>query len=163
MPLADATAISFLNPVFCMLLAIPFLGERPGPWRWTAAAISLGGAVVLLRPGGEAVSAGALLALGAAALAVWQAPTAAQWGAMAALGFCMAAAQGFFTNALARADASFVTPLSYLTLVFAGLYDLALFGVVPDAVGWAGAALILAGALLLAWREGRARPARVRT
>jgi drug/metabolite transporter (DMT)-like permease len=100
---------------------------------------------------------------GAAAFAVWQAPTAAQWGAMAALGLCMAAAQGFFTNALARADASFVTPLSYLTLVFAGLYGLALFGVVPDAVGWAGAGMILAGALLLAWREGRARPAPVTT
>ena len=198
MPLADATAISFLNPVFCMILAIPFLGERPGPWRWTAAAVSLGGAAVLLRPGGEAVSLGALLALGAAvvlgaelifmkrltrvegpfqiiltantiglciagvaASAVWQAPTPGQWAGMAALGFCMAAAQGFFTNALARADASFVTPLSYLTLLFAALYDAALFGVLPDGVGWTGAGLILAGAALLAWREGRARPARV--
>jgi drug/metabolite transporter (DMT)-like permease len=40
-PLADATAISFLNPVFCMILAIPLLGERIGPWRWLAAAIAL--------------------------------------------------------------------------------------------------------------------------
>ena len=29
-PLADATAISFLNPVFGMILAIPLLGERVG-------------------------------------------------------------------------------------------------------------------------------------
>ncbi|RVT85836.1 DMT family transporter [Rhodobacteraceae bacterium CCMM004] len=65
-PLADATAISFLNPVFAMLLAIPLLGERVGPWRWLAAAVSLAGAAILLRPGGGALEPGALLALGAA-------------------------------------------------------------------------------------------------
>ena len=193
-PLAEATAISFLNPVLAMLLAIPLLGERVGRWRWLAAAVSLGGAVLLLRPGGGVVSAGALVALGAAvllafeilvmkrltrtespfativwanglglcvaaavALPGWQAPTPAQWGVLAALGVTMVSAQGFYVNAIARADASFVTPFSYLTLVFAGLYDAALFGTVPDAVGWAGAATILAGAALLAWREGRLR------
>jgi drug/metabolite transporter (DMT)-like permease len=40
-PLAEATAISFLNPVVAMLLAVPFLGERPGPVRWSAAAVAL--------------------------------------------------------------------------------------------------------------------------
>ena len=52
-PLPDATAISFLNPVFGMLLAIPLLGERVGPWRWTAAGLALLGAMILLRPGPE--------------------------------------------------------------------------------------------------------------
>ena len=32
-PMADATAISFLNPVFAMVLAIPLLGERVGTVR----------------------------------------------------------------------------------------------------------------------------------
>ena len=191
-PLAEATAISFLNPVLAMILAIPLLGERVGPWRWAAAGVSLLGAVVLLRPGAGVVQPGALLALAAAvalacevmvikrltrseallatlvwanglgllaasALAVpgWQAPTAAQWGAMAALGVTMASAQILYVNAIARADASFVTPFSYMTLVFAALYDLALFGALPDAVGWTGCALIVAGALLLATRGGR--------
>lgn len=66
MPLPDATAISFLSPVFTMLLAIPLLGERVGPIRWTAAAIALIGAVILLRPG-DALQPAAALALGAAA------------------------------------------------------------------------------------------------
>lgn len=191
-PLAEATAITFLNPIFAMILAIPLLGERVGPVRWTAAGIALAGAALLLRPGSGVIAPGALLALGAAvllgsevllikrltrhepllatlvwanglgliiagltALPGWQAPTAAQWGAMAALGFTMAAAQGCFVNAVARAEASFVTPFSYLTLVFAGIYDAVLFGVIPDTVGWAGAALILSGVSLLAWREGR--------
>jgi drug/metabolite transporter (DMT)-like permease len=54
---------------------------------------------------------------------------------------------------MARADASFVTPFSYLTLVFAALYDAALFGVLPAPLSGLGAATIIAGAALLAWRE----------
>ncbi|MGP1357643.1 DMT family transporter [Roseicyclus sp.] len=189
-PLSDATAISFLNPVFGMILAIPLLGERVGPWRWLAAAIAFAGAMILIRPGTEAMQAGALLALGAAlalglelifikrlagreaplqvlfvnnsiglaiagaaAFWVWQAPSPAQWAGLAALGLLMACAQAFFINAMRRADASFVTPFSYLTLVFAGLYDALVFGVLPTAVSVAGAAVIVAGAALLAWRE----------
>src|SRR6056297_1730191 len=53
-PLSDATAISFLNPVIALLLAIPLLGERVGPIRLSAAAIALIGAVILLRPTPEA-------------------------------------------------------------------------------------------------------------
>lgn len=66
MPLADATAISFLSPLFTMLLAIPLLGERVGPWRWAAAGISLAGAIVLIRPGTDAFQVAALIALASA-------------------------------------------------------------------------------------------------
>jgi drug/metabolite transporter (DMT)-like permease len=54
---------------------------------------------------------------------------------------------------LARADASFITPFSYLTLVFAAVYDGVIFGVVPTAVSLIGALTIIGGAALLAWRE----------
>ena len=193
-PLSDATAISFLNPVFGMLLAIPLLGERVGPWRWLAAAMAMLGALVLLRPGPETFQLAALLALGAAALMglelifikkladrerpfqillinnalglvissiavapVWVMPTGAQWAALAGIGVLMAMAQACFINAMARADASFVTPFSYMTLIFAALYDLLIFDVWPDAISWTGAGIIILGAALLAWREGRAQ------
>jgi len=65
-PLSDATSISFLNPVFAMLLAIPLLGERVGPWRWTAAGLALIGALILLRPTPDSFQPAALLALTAA-------------------------------------------------------------------------------------------------
>lgn len=65
-PLADATAISFLNPVFAMILAALFLAERVGPWRWAGAAIALSGALILLRPTPAAFQPAALLALAAA-------------------------------------------------------------------------------------------------
>jgi len=194
-PMSDATAISFLNPVFGMLLAIPLLGERVGPWRWLAAGMALCGALILLRPGPETFQVAALLALGAAVLMgmelifikkladrerpfqillinnalgltiatlavlpVWVPPTGAQWLALAGIGVLMATAQACFINAMARADASFVTPFSYVTLIFASLYDLMIFDVWPDAISWIGAGIILTGAALLAWREGRIRP-----
>jgi drug/metabolite transporter (DMT)-like permease len=84
---------------------------------------------------------------------VWQPPTPAQWAGMAALGLTMAAAQFCFVNSMARADASFVTPFTYLTLVFAALYDALFFRVLPDGISVLGAATIVAGAALLAWRE----------
>ena len=65
-PLADATAITFLNPVFGMMLAIPLLGEKVGPWRWGAAVVALIGAMILLRPTPASFQPAALLALGAA-------------------------------------------------------------------------------------------------
>lgn len=193
-PLSDATAISFLNPVFGMLLAIPLLGEKVGPWRWFAAFMALLGALILLRPGPDSFQMAGLLALGAAiimgmelifikklanrepsfqillvnnaiglciasvaVLPVWVMPTMAQWGALAALGGLMAAAQACFVNAMARADASFITPFSYVTLIFATLYDLLIFDVWPDVISIIGAIIILGGASLLAWRERRAR------
>ena len=191
-PMSDATAISFLNPVFAMILAIPLLGEKVGPWRWAAAGIALTGAVILLRPTTGSLQFGAILALMAAVvmgfevifikklagregplqilwvnnsfglgisavavLAVWEMPTLAQWGGLAGVGLSMAVAQACFVNAVARAEASFIVPFTYATLVFASLYDGIIFGVVPDVVSSVGAGIIVAGGVLLAWREAR--------
>ncbi|MEM9013258.1 MAG: DMT family transporter [Pseudomonadota bacterium] len=68
MPLAEATAISFLGPLFTMVLALLLLREEVGPRKWLAALISASGAMVLIRPGTEAFQPAALIALAAAAL-----------------------------------------------------------------------------------------------
>lgn len=190
MPLAEATAISFLSPICTMIFAIPFLGEKVGPIRWSAAGISLVGALILMRPGTDAFQFAALLALAAAlliglemtvikrlsggepairilfinnafgatisvsaALFVWVSPTFEQWMLLIVLGMIMVTAQSCFIQAMKSADASFAVPFFYLTLVFAALYDFGLFGVVPEAMSWLGAAIIIAGALFLAYRE----------
>ncbi|MEO1103591.1 MAG: DMT family transporter [Pseudomonadota bacterium] len=67
-PLSDATAISFLSPLVTMVLAALFLRERVHRTRWLAAAISMAGAVVLLRPGEGALELGAVAALAAAVM-----------------------------------------------------------------------------------------------
>lgn len=68
MVLTDATAISFLSPLFSMIFAIIFLRESIGPWRWLAAGIAFTGAMVLIRPGLETFQPAALIALSAACL-----------------------------------------------------------------------------------------------
>lgn len=88
-----------------------------------------------------------------AALFVWQMPTTHQWMALIGLGLLMVCAQTCYITALAMADASYIAPFSYMTLVFAALYDFAIFAQVPDQFSILGATLILTGAVLLAWRE----------
>ncbi len=84
-----------------------------------------------------------------AAMFVWTAPTTEQWLLLAALGGAMVTAQWLFIQSMRRATASYVAPFLYVTLVFAALYDFALFGTVPDVLAAAGAALIVAGMVLI--------------
>ena len=65
-PLADATAISFLSIIVTMALSVWMLRERAGPRRWSAAAIALVGALLITRPGTSAFQPAALIALLAA-------------------------------------------------------------------------------------------------
>jgi drug/metabolite transporter (DMT)-like permease len=102
---------------------------------------------------------GATIAATAAAF-IWVAPSPSQWAMLAILGISMLGAQALFIQALRIADASYVVPFFYTTLVFAALYDMALFGDWPDPFSQLGIAIILAGAMLLAWRERRLREAR---
>ncbi|HET6518300.1 MAG TPA: DMT family transporter [Geminicoccaceae bacterium] len=68
LPLAEATALSFTAPVFTSVLAVVFLGEAMRARRWTATAIGFLGALIVLRPGVEAVNPSALLAIATAAI-----------------------------------------------------------------------------------------------
>lgn len=63
MPLADATALSLTGPLFAMMGATLFLGEKIGPRRWSALVFGLFGALVIIRPGFETISLGAVLVL----------------------------------------------------------------------------------------------------
>ncbi|MEM6357178.1 MAG: DMT family transporter [Pseudomonadota bacterium] len=184
MPMADATALTFLSPIFTMLLAIPILGDRIGPRRWMAVCVSMVGAAALTGIGTGALQPAALIALTAAllfgmeaifvkrlsereqpirilfvnnsigavvslaaALTVWRWPTAEGWLLLVVLGVAMVSAQALFIQAMKRARASQVVSLFYTTLVFAALYDFALFGEVPSIVAWCGAGLIVAGSV----------------
>lgn len=191
-PLADATAISFLSPAITMALAALVLREKVVASRWLAAAIALSGAIVLLRPGADALAVGAVFAFAAAVImgvevmcikhladreptfqillianifstvfssiaviAVWQAPNATQWLALWGLGTLMLCAQVCYVTALRMADASYVAPVAYTTLIFAGIYDVVIFAAWPDVVSFVGAGLILVGAIVLTTREKR--------
>jgi drug/metabolite transporter (DMT)-like permease len=65
-PLAELQAITLVYPLLVTLVAIPMLGERVGPFRIGAVVAGFVGALIILRPGGLAIDAGVLFALGSA-------------------------------------------------------------------------------------------------
>ncbi len=115
-PLADASAIMFVAPIVVTALSLPLLGERVGPRRWASIVIGFAGALVIIRPGGEAMHWAAFLALGAAG--------------------CYALYQ-VTTRMLARSDAA-LTTLAYSALIGAVAASTAVpfFWHTPDLAGW---------------------------
>lgn len=61
LPLADATSIGFISPLFITALSIPFLGEQVGVRRWAAIVVGLIGVLIVVRPGTSAFQPAALL------------------------------------------------------------------------------------------------------
>lgn len=73
LPLAEATAIMFLAPMFAIVFSMPVLGERPTRARWLSAIGGLAGVLILVRPGSAVFHpATALLVLAAIANAFYQ-------------------------------------------------------------------------------------------
>lgn len=66
-PLARAQALGFTAPLFATLLAIVVLGEKVRLRRWAALIVGFVGAMVIIRPGLQALDPGSLLVLGSAA------------------------------------------------------------------------------------------------
>jgi drug/metabolite transporter (DMT)-like permease len=54
-PLADATALQAVYPLFTIVLAMIVLAERPGPGRWLATITGFAGLLIIVRPGFEEV------------------------------------------------------------------------------------------------------------
>jgi drug/metabolite transporter (DMT)-like permease len=72
-PLAEGSAISFLAPMFAIVLSMPVLGERPTRARWMAAIGGFVGVLILVRPGSAVFHpATALLVMAALANAMYQ-------------------------------------------------------------------------------------------
>ncbi len=191
MPVAEATAISFLNPLVTMGLAVLLLGEHLERRKIIAALLAVAGAILILRPGTEAFRVAGLFALAAAGFLgleaifikrlsdsepplrillinnsmgaivsltvssfVWTWPSQWQWALLACLGAVMVCGQALFIQAMKRGEASLVIPAFYSALVFAALFDFALYHVVPGWPAIVGGALILFATVMLS----RARP-----
>jgi drug/metabolite transporter (DMT)-like permease len=63
LPIAEATAISFVSPVFITGLSVLVLGEAVGRGRWTAALVGFLGVMIIVRPGTAAFQPAAVLTL----------------------------------------------------------------------------------------------------
>jgi drug/metabolite transporter (DMT)-like permease len=63
LPLADATALAFSQPLFSVVLAAVVLGEKVRWRRWTATVVGFIGVLVMARPGSGSLQPGAIVAL----------------------------------------------------------------------------------------------------
>lgn len=105
---------------------------------------------------------GAVLSSGVAlSVLVWP-QSSGHWLALIGIGVMMVLVQILNLRANRIADASFVAPFFYLTLVWAALYDLVFFDVWPDWISLTGASIIVAGGLVMTWREVHTQRLRAR-
>ena len=61
--MADATAMSFVSPLFITALSIPVLGEKVGLRRWSAIVVGLLGVLIVVRPGTSAFNPASIFPL----------------------------------------------------------------------------------------------------
>jgi len=78
-----------------------------------------------------------------------------QWGLIAGLGLCGGLGQIALTASLRHAPVSTVVGMDYTSLIWSTLYGWAIWGALPGTSTWAGAPLIIASGLYIAWREHR--------
>lgn len=65
LPIADALALFFVQPLIVTILSAVVLREKVGPRRWAAVAVGFIGTMIIIRPGFVEVNPGSLLALAA--------------------------------------------------------------------------------------------------
>jgi len=96
-----------------------------------------------------------MIAAGAGALAwpEWVAIRREDLWLIAGIGLAGAFGQYAITEAFRMGEASAIAPLEYTALVWGVLFDLTFWGVLPDAITWLGAAIIVASGLYLIRRE----------
>lgn len=94
------------------------------------------------------------------ALMVWETPAGITWLWIVLAGALGSTAHMFWTRALRLADASLLTPISFLQILVVAVLGYLLFGEVLDQWTALGAAIIFASNVYIARRESRlARPA----
>ena len=124
-----------------------------------AAAVCMGGEIAaikwLTRLGDRAIVMlffgnlfGALIAA-LLALPIWVWPAPGQWLILAGTGLVAVVGQRLLLHAMALAEANFVAPFLYSTLLFSGLYGVLLFDEVLRPSLFLGIALIVGSGLLL--------------
>lgn len=192
-PIADAVAISFVQPLFVVLLSRFILREHVAPSRWAALVVGFAASILIIRPGPTGVDPGGLLALASGfamacyailvkasvgglrrvspvtltfqthfvgfLLAIplmmisWETITINQWLlALSMAGFGLAG-QYLIIKAYQLSDASLVAPFVYLEIVTSTIFSWLFFHDMPDAITFAGVAILIISSLFLIRRR----------
>lgn len=87
------------------------------------------------------------------ALFDWRWPSLRDFALLALMGAAAIGAQACYVKGIQRGDATAIAPVDYIRLVFAIAVGLLLFHEVPRWPSLVGAAVVVAAALFLTWRE----------
>ena len=192
LPLADATALAFSQPLFSVVLAALVLREKVRWRRWSATIVGFIGVLVMVRPGSGSLQPGAAVALlnalasatsillvrrlsdsekplmiltqfalfstlllAGPAIWFWKWPSG--WGWALAIGVSISATIGqyFWVQAFAVGEMSAVAPFDYLRLPFAVFVGWMIWSEMPVVWTYVGAAIVIASALYIAYRESQ--------
>jgi drug/metabolite transporter (DMT)-like permease len=131
LPIADATAISFVSPLFITALSIPVLHEQVGTRRWLAIGVGLLGVIIIVRPGTSSFQPAAILPV----------LSAASWACAIVITRKMSGADGIVTTLAYSAIGPFVIvslllPFAWATPTPAQLAFGVLYGLVATLAQW---------------------------
>jgi drug/metabolite transporter (DMT)-like permease len=90
----------------------------------------------------------------------WNTPTWPELAALIGIGICGGLAHIVLTESYRFAPASLVAPFDYTSMLWALVLGYLAFGEFPTALGFLGAAIIVAAGLFVIWREHRLRAER---
>ncbi len=91
------------------------------------------------------------------AIYVWVTPTLPQFLLLIVIGILSTLAQSFQVRAFRVADATVLSPLDYLQLLFSSVFGFLFFAELPGLWTWIGAALIVAANIYITLRENHLR------
>jgi drug/metabolite transporter (DMT)-like permease len=206
LPLPEVTAIGYATPMFTVIFAALFLGERVRLFRLSAVALGLVGVMIVIAPRlsmGDSFSAtatyGALMVLVASLMRslvqihvrrlvqtdttsaivfyfsltatclsfltlplgwvfpthalTWTSPGIAILGLIICAGLIGGVAQILITSSFRFGSASMLAPFDYSSMIFASVIGWVAFSEVPTPAILIGASLVIAGGVLIIWRE----------
>lgn len=192
LPLADATALAFSQPLFSVVLAALVLREKVRWRRWSATIVGFVGVLVMVRPGSGSLQPGAAVALlnalasatsillvrrlsdsekplmiltqfaifstlllAGPAIWFWKWPSAGGWALAIGVSISATIGQYFWVQAFAVGEMSAVAPFDYLRLPFAVFVGWMIWSEMPVIWTYVGAAIVIASALYIAYREAQ--------
>ena len=96
-----------------------------------------------------------LIGLGSLFFVNWIMPTKIDFLIFLIIGLCGSIANLLLTQSYRLAEASLVTPIKYLSLVFAIIFGFLIWGEIPKALTLLGAGLVILSSLIIFLRENR--------
>ena len=190
LPLATVTSITFAAPIFSTIMAIFFLNEKVGAYRWLAVIIGFIGILIIIEPGFQSFNIyflyPVIFCIGLSYVAItikklsytepvwlmafyftltitfvslltfpygWLMPSVNDFIILSLVGLIGGTSNLLLSQAYKLCDISLVSPLKYLSLLFAIYFGYLFWDEVPNYKTLFGALLVIISSIIILRRE----------